>query len=221
MGKLIVIEGLDGSGKQTQTKLLYEHLQKQGKDPMMISFPRYDMPSSALVRLYLGGGISDKADEVNPYAASMFFSADRYISYMKEYRDAYNSGRIILADRYTTANALHQASKLPPCKIDEYLDWLYDFEFCKLGLPKPDLVIYLDMPPEYSQALLSKRYNNDQTKKDIHEKDFAYLEKCYDNAAYVAKKLSFTTISCVMKGSVLPIEEIHAKILTKIEHVKI
>ena len=161
MGKLIVIEGLDGSGKSTQIAKIKDWLSSVGADFKQIKLPDYDDPSSTLVRMYLAGQFGSKPDDVNAYAASCFYAADRYASFKQHWKDDYDGGSIILADRYTTSNAVHQCSKLPETEWDSYLDWLYDFEFDKLCIPKPDLTVFLDMDIAVSQKLLSHRYNND------------------------------------------------------------
>ena len=166
-GKLIVFEGMDGSGKATQNKRLYDFLTSCGYKVRKVSFPDYDEPSSAPLRMYLNGAFGDKPDSVNGYVASAFFAVDRIASYLSKWRNAIDDGEIVLLDRYTTSNMVHQASKLPREQWDEFLDWLYDFEFRKLGLPVPDLTIYLRMPVDISEKLLSKRYGNDESKKDI------------------------------------------------------
>ncbi len=175
MGKLIVIEGLDGSGKSTQINKLREWFESQNISYKQIKLPDYDDKSSTLVKMYLNGDFGSKPDDVNAYAASSFYAVDRYASFKQHWIDDYEGGKVILADRYTTSNAVHQISKLPKEIWDEYLDWLYEFEFDRLGIPKPDLVIYLDMDIAVSQKLLNKRYDNDADKKENHERDIEYL----------------------------------------------
>jgi dTMP kinase len=196
MGKLIVIEGLDGSGKSTQMKNLIAYLEEKNRPYRQIKLPDYDDPSSTLVRMYLSGEFGDKPDDVGAYAASSFYAVDRYAGFKRHWGADYENGALILADRYTTSNAVHQCSKLPREKWDGYLEWLYDYEFNLLGIPKPDLVIYLDMKPEVSQKLLSKRYSGNDAKKDIHERDVSYLEHCRVAAKYAADKLGWSVISC-------------------------
>ena len=207
-GKVIVIEGLDGSGKATQAKKLYDSIKEMGKKVISFSFPNYDDDSSALVRMYLNGEMADNAEDVNCYAASSFYSVDRYASYMKYLKKDYEDGAVIVLDRYTTSNAVHQASKLPREDWDSFLEWLEDFEYVKLGLPKPDAVIYLDMSPETSQKLLSSRYHGDETKKDIHEKNVDYMNSCRVAALYVADKLGWSIVKCDRNGEPLSIDEI-------------
>ena len=219
MGKLIVIEGLDGSGKSTQIAKIKDWLSSVGADFKQIKLPDYDDPSSTLVRMYLAGQFGSKPDDVNAYAASCFYAADRYASFKQHWKDDYDGGSIILADRYTTSNAVHQCSKLPENMWDGYLDWLYDFEFDKLCIPKPDLTVFLDMDIAVSQKLLSNRYNNDADKKDIHERDLDYLARCRKAAYYSADKLGWCKIRCDDGENPLPIDEIFGKIRTQIEKI--
>lgn len=214
--RLIVIDGLDGSGKTTQfdivKKLLGERYAVKA-----ISFPEYDKPSSALVKMYLNGEISKNAADINAYAASSFYAVDRYASYKQFWEKNYNDGELILASRYTTSNAIHQMEKLPHEEWDSYLEWLADYEYNKLGLPRPDCVIFLDMPVEISQRLMSARYNGDESKKDIHEANVAYLQGCRKSALYAAEKCGWGVIECSRGGEPLPIEEITAAIMKYIE----
>lgn len=219
MGKLIVIEGLDGSGKSTQIAKIKDWLSSVGADFKQIKLPDYDDPSSTLVRMYLAGQFGSKPDDVNAYAASCFYAADRYASFKQHWKDDYDGGSIILADRYTTSNAVHQCSKLPEDMWDSYLDWLYDFEFDKLCIPKPDLTVFLDMDIAVSQKLLSNRYNNDADKKDIHERDLDYLARCRKAAYYSADKLGWCKIRCDDGENPLPIDKIFGKIRTQIEKI--
>lgn len=200
MGTLIVIEGLDGSGKGTQTALLFDALQQKGVPCRKISLPHYDAPSSALVKEYLAGTYGDKPGDVGAYAASAFYAVDRYAGYKTIWGADYQAGTVILADRYTTSNACHQMTKLSESEWDAYLAWLGDFEYCKLGVPKPDLVVYLDMPVAVSQALLQQRYDGDNAKKDVHERDTAYLSACRTAALYAAKKEGWRVIACSENG---------------------
>ena len=174
-GKLIVIEGLDGSGKATQTSLLYKYLKEKNSKTITVSFPDYNQPSSTLVKMYLNSEFGKDPDIVNAYAAASFYSIDRYASFLKFWKEKYENGFTIIADRYTTSNAIYQMSKLHSEHWDEYLNWLYDYEYNKLLLPKPDLVIYLDMPIEVSQELMSIRYEGNEEKKDIHESNISFL----------------------------------------------
>ncbi|MCM1364034.1 MAG: deoxynucleoside kinase [Faecalibacterium sp.] len=217
MGKMIVIEGLDASGKGTQTKLLKSRLEEYGKRVFGISLPNYDDNSSALVKMYLAGEMGSNPSDVNAFAASTFYAVDRYASFKKYWNKEYNSDQIIVADRYTTSNASHQMTKLPREQWDFYLDWLFDFEYRKLEIPEPDCVIFLDMPVEVSQELLKKRYNNDEGKKDVHEKDVEYLKHCYEAASYAANKLGWSIIKCSCNGKPRSIEEISDEIFAVVE----
>ncbi len=194
MGKLIVLEGLDGSGKNTHSRRLTERLTERGALVRKISFPDYEEPSSALVKMYLGGEFGTAPEDVNAYAASSFYAVDRYASYKKHWQKLYEEGGIIIADRYTTSNATHQMGKLPKEEWDGFLDWLCDYEYRLLGLPKPDLTLYLDMDPSISFKLIEKRYHGDDSRKDIHEKDFDYLAACRQSALYAAGRLGWKVI---------------------------
>ncbi len=215
-GKLIVIEGLDGSGKSTQLGLLADYIESNGKTVKKIKLPNYDDPACELVKMYLGGRFGTSPDAVNAYAASTFYAVDRYVSYNCLWKEDYLSGTVILADRYTTSNAYHQLTKLPKEQWDEYLAWLEEFEYGKLSIPKPDKVIYLDMPIEVSQKLMTARYSGDENKKDIHEKNIQYLLSCREAASYAAKKLGWTVIQCSASGEALPIDVIASKIQSAI-----
>ncbi|MBR7132739.1 MAG: thymidylate kinase [Clostridia bacterium] len=216
MGKLIVIEGLDGSGKSTQLDLLYDRLKNQNIDCKAVSFPNYDNPSSTLVKMYLDGSFGKKPDDVNAYAASVFYTVDRYASYKTSWGEYYKGGGTVISGRYTTSNAIHQASKLPEQLWANFLEWLYDFEYCKIGIPKPDKVIFLDMPVDVSQTLLSGRYNGDNSKKDIHERDTEYLDKCRKAAVFTAEYSGWEIIPCAAEGSPRKIEDISNDILNSV-----
>lgn len=192
-GRLIVLEGLDGSGKSTQLSLLRERLTGEVR---FVKFPDYDSPSSALVKLYLSGAFGSSPEDVNAYAASAFYAVDRYAGFKSDWGRDYEAGATILCDRYATSNAVHQAAKLAGAQRDAYLDWLYDFEFGKLGIPRPDAVLFLDMPVAVSQRLMTGRYAGDEGKKDIHERDVAYLEHCREAALYAAERLGWSVVSC-------------------------
>ncbi len=207
-GKLIVIEGLDGSGKSTQEELLKKKLADIGLNVNFIKLPNYDDPGCELVKMYLAGRFGNKPGDVNAYAASSFFAVDRYVSYHCFWKEKYLNGEIFLADRYTTSNAYHQLTKTDKADWDSYLEWLEDFEYNKMGIPKPDAVIYLDMPIEVSQKLMTQRYKGDESKKDIHEKDVEYLNNCRIAADYACKKLNWTRINCSKDGDPLPISVI-------------
>ena len=195
-GKVVVIDGLDGSGKSTQFELVKKELQAKNISCKAISFPNYDSPSSELIKMYLSGAFSKSAGDVNAYAASSFYAVDRYASYKLYWEEAYNNETLILASRYVSSNAIHQMVKLPESEWDSYLEWLMDYEYNKLQLPKADKVIFLDMPIEISQRLLSSRYNGDETKKDIHESNIEYLQNCRKSAHYAAEKLGWSIIKC-------------------------
>ena len=216
MGKLIVIEGLDGSGKSTQLELLNENLIKKGIDTRSVSFPNYDSPSSTLVKMYLGGDFGKNPNDVNAFAASVFYTVDRYASFKTDWGEYYNNGGTIISGRYTTSNAVHQASKLPVTQWEAFLSWLYDFEYNKIGIPKPDKVIFLDMPIEVSQKLLSKRYNGDENKKDIHESDTEYLNKCRKAALFTAEYSNWEIIPCAKDGEARSIEDIANDVLNSV-----
>lgn len=208
--RLIVVEGLDGSGKATQSQLLATWLKKKGAEIRAVSFPGYQSPSSSLVKMYLGGEFGSHPDDVNAYAASSFYAVDRFASYKKDWEADYKNG-IVIADRYTTSNAIHQCSKLDKSEWDEYLAWLFHYEYELLGIPSPDIVIYLKVAPEVSQILLKRRYEGED-KRDIHEKDEVYLKKCQEAAAYCAEKLSWKVIECCEGGEMRSIESIQNSI---------
>lgn len=213
MGKLIVIEGLDGCGKSTQLELLPQNLAKKGIDSRSVSFPDYDSNSSALVKMYLGGEFGKKPGDVNAYAASLFYAVDRFASYKTNWGEYYNQNGVIVSGRYTTSNAVHQTSKMDESEWQGFLDWLYDLEYNKVAIPKPDKVIFLDMPIEVSQKLLSGRYQGDEAKKDIHESDTEYLNKCRKAAMFTAEYSGWTIIPCSRGGEPRPIEDIAKDIL--------
>ena len=212
MGKLIVIEGTDGSGKSTQFKLLTERIAREGHEFQRLVFPQYQEESSALIRMYLGGEFGTKPSDVNAYAASAFYAVDRYASYKKVWGQWYENGGLVLSDRYTTSNAVHQASKEPEEKQAEFLKWLYEFEYDKLGLPAPDLVIYLDVPTDFTEQMMRRREADTNTQADIHEQDLAYLATCRRTGKAAAKFYNWTVIDCVRDGSMRSIEDIHEEI---------
>lgn len=207
-GKLLVIEGLDGSGKTTQFQLLQERMEREGIASRFISFPDYSEPSSALVTMYLGGEFGSEPGDVNAYAASSFYAVDRFASYKKFWEADYRAGKTIVSARYTTSNALHQMGKLPREEWDEYLRWLCDYEYRLLGLPRPDLTVYLDLEPALADELLAARYAGDESKRDIHERDRAYLRQCRECARYAAGPLGFRVISCGEGGKIRSREDI-------------
>lgn len=212
-GRLIVIEGLDGSGKATQTELLCRALTKSGVKLRQVSFPDYDSSSSALIKMYLSGEMGAHPQDINPFAASSFYAVDRFASYVLYWEQAYENDSLIIADRYTTSNMVYQMTKLPYSDWDSYLDWVCDFEYNKLELPSPDAVIYLDVPLEISQRLLRERYEGDEAKKDLHEQDTAFLAACRESALYCAKKLGWLVLSCAENGQLKQIQQIHEEIM--------
>lgn len=212
MGKLIVIEGTDGSGKSTQFKLLTERVAREGKEFQRLVFPQYQEESSSLIRMYLGGEFGTKPSDVNAYAASAFYAVDRYASYKKVWGQWYENGGLVLSDRYTTSNAVHQASKEPEEKQAEFLKWLYEFEYDKLGLPAPDLVIYLDVPTDFTEKMMRSREAATNTHADIHEQDLQYLATCRRTGKAAAKFYNWTVINCVRDGAMRSIEDIHEEI---------
>lgn len=218
MGKLIVIDGLDGSGKSTQFDIVKNKLSEK-YSVKAISFPDYNNPSSSLVKMYLNGELSSDASGVNAYAASSFYAVDRYASYKMFWEKNYENGDLIFASRYVSSNAIHQMVKLPENEWDSYLHWLSDYEYVKLGLPKPDLVIFLDMPVEISQKLLSERYNGDESRKDIHESNLQYLRACRRSALYAAKKLGWRVVECSNGEKPLAVEVISEKLLNIVNEV--
>ena len=213
MGKLIIIEGLDGCGKSTQTALLEKYFEDNSVKFKKIKLPDYDSKSSTLVKMYLGGEFGKNADDVNAYAAGAFYAVDRFASYKLDWGKDYENGTLILADRYATSNSIYQMEKIDEDKWDEYLDWSADFEYNKIGIPKPDLVIFLDMPVDVSQRLMTSRYNGDEGKKDVHEANVDFLNNCRKSALYTAKKQGWAVVPCSDGINPLPIKEIHKTIL--------
>ncbi len=216
MGKLIVIEGTDGSGKSTQFKKLTERLLAEGIEFQKLVFPQYAEPSSALIRMYLGGEFGSDPADVNAYAASAFYAVDRYASYKKAWGEWYDNGGLILSDRYTTSNAVHQASKEPKEKQQEFLKWLYEFEYDKLGMPRPDLVIYLDVPTSFTEQMMRNREQETNTKADIHEQNMDYLATCREMGRTAAGYYGWNIINCVSDGKMRTIEDIHEEIYRRV-----
>lgn len=219
MGKLFVIEGTDGSGKQTQLERLKQRFEEEKIDYKSMSFPNYENDSSALVKMYLAGEFGENAKDVSPYIASTFFAADRYATFKRYFEDYYNNGGILLADRYTTANMVHQAGKIQNKEErKKFLDWLYDFEFNLYGLPKPDKVFFLNMPPEYSLKLTKDRENkfSHTQAKDIHERDENHIVDSYNAACSVIDEYNWYEIKCVKDGEIRTIEDIHEQIYNEI-----
>lgn len=212
-GRLIVFEGTDGSGKSTQFGALCRRVDELGKQYRKLVFPQYSEPSSALIRMYLGGEFGGRPADVNPYAASAFYAVDRYASLKKVWGSFYEQGGLILTDRYTTSNAVHQAVKCAPEDRLAFLNWLDDFEHNKMGLPRPDLVIYLDMPTEQAVELLRSREAATNTRADIHELDAGYLAACRESALQAAQVLGWKKVACLDgQGNLRSVREIHEEI---------
>jgi len=212
-GRLVTLEGLDGSGKTTQMELLKADLRARGAAFRSVKFPSYGQPFAAPALMYLSGGFGDRPDDVNAYAASAFFAVDRCASYLKLWRKDYERGALILADRYTTSNMIYQLPKLPRGEWEGCLSWLQDFEYAKLGLPRPALTVFLDMPPEMSQRLLDVRYRRDGGGRDIHERDREYLRLCRESALFAAERLGWRVIPCAAGGELRGEEQIHAEVM--------
>lgn len=214
MPKLIAIEGLDGSGKETQSLILEKALRDRGFRVGLMSFPDYKSEGSAPVRMYLSGALGSHPDDVNAYAASALFLADRLVSWKSSCEREFAECDFIIANRYTTANAYHQLSKLPREKWDAFLDWLYSFEFDLVGLPRPDAVICLLNPPEKAVEMIERRCAETGAAKDIHEADGNYLRRCYEAAEYAGARLGWTLISCVDdRAEMIPRDEMHRRIM--------
>ena len=219
-GKLVVFEGTDGSGKSTQFKLACEALSGAGQTFRTMVFPRYKEESSALVRLYLGGRFGSKPSDVNAYAASTFYAVDRFAGYKEDWGGYYEEGGLMVSDRYTTSNAIHQASKLPPEEREEFFRWLGDFEYGRLGLPQPDLVLWMDMPIERTVENLRRRESDTNTTADIHEVDTDYLRSCYSAAAQAAEFYGWKAIRCVdEEGNLRSMEDIHREVMELLTHI--
>lgn len=219
-GKLVVFEGTDGSGKSTQFKLACEALGGAGQTFRTMVFPRYKEESSALVRLYLGGRFGSKPSDVNAYAASTFYAVDRFAGYKEDWGGYYEEGGLMVSDRYTTSNAIHQASKLPPEEREEFFRWLGDFEYGRLGLPQPDLVLWMDMPIEKTVENLRRRESDTNTTADIHEVDTDYLRACYSAAAQAAEFYGWKAIRCVDgEGNLRSMEDIHREVMELLTNI--
>ena len=219
MGKLIVLEGIDGSGKSTQFKLLCDRLASEGRDFMRIRFPRYDEPSSALIKMYLEGQFGQEPDAVNAYAASSFFAVDRIASFLLDWRDYYELGGLVLTDRYTTSNAIHQGAKLPAAQREDFFEWLHDYEYNLLRLPSPELVVYMDIGAQQAALRLQMRQSETGTGGDIHEADLAFLEKCTNSGSQAAAYYGWYTITCLSDGYERSKGEIHQEIFDLIMEV--
>ena len=211
-GKLIVFEGTDGSGKATQARLLCRWLEERGIPYREIDFPRYGNPFAEPAKLYLDGALGRRPGDVNAYAASTLYAVDRFASYKEDWGGFYEGGGLIVANRYTTSNAVHQASKLPEGEREEYLDWLFDLEYRRLGLPEPDLVVYLDLPTELSERMMRLRERETGTRADIHEQDNAYLRGCRDSARQIAARCGWALVDCARDGAPRPPEDIHREV---------
>ncbi len=213
-GKLIVIEGLDGSGKATQAQKLYEVLQAKGECVMKVSFPDYESDSSALVRMYLSGEFGTDPNAVNPYAASSFYAVDRFASYANNWKQFYLDGGIVIADRYTTSNAIHLCAKLPEAEWDGFIKWLFQYEYELLGIPTPYRTIYLRVDPEISQKLMTERYDGNEAKKDIHEANLDYLKRSRQAADYCAKMLEWNVVECISDNCIRTIDDITKEVFS-------
>jgi dTMP kinase len=213
MGKLIVIDGLDGSGKHTQLEYLYSYLEKKNVKVHKIAFPMYDSEGCIFVKKYLAGEFGSDPSDTSAYTSSLFFALDRYYSYKKEWKKLLEEeNSVVIADRYTTANAVHQLSKLDKSEWDAFLEWLFDTEFSKLGLPSPDAVIYLELLPDIAIDLINKRSVADSRAKDIHEKDSGFLYRSYEAAMYASDKLSWKRIKCYENNEIRKREDIALEI---------
>ena len=216
---LFTIEGTDGSGKATQLALLKEKLEDKGYSVMTISFPNYSSRSSGPVKMYLEGELGRKPSDVSAYAASALFAVDRFAAYKKNWEKPYKEGTVIISDRYVLSNIIHQASKLSIEERKSYIDWLYDFEYKKLGIPVPTLSFFLDVPPDVSSENVEKRYFGDEAKKDIHERDGEYMKICYDTAKELFPRLGVVRVECVRDGKMKTREEINEIIFSEIEKI--
>ena len=212
MGKLIVLEGIDGSGKSAQYRRLTARFEREGIDYHSIVFPRYKEESSALIRMYLNGDFGSKPEDVNPCAASIFYAVDRYASYMTDWKEYYEKGGIVLSDRYTTSNAVHQGAKLPAEEQPSFFDWLYDLEYVKLGLPRPDLVIFLDVDLATSERRMARRQAKTGSNGDIHERDAEYLQLCLDTGHRAAAHYGWRVVDFMKNGAEREVDEKHEEI---------
>ena len=216
-GRLIVLEGTDGSGKATQARLLAQHLEREGVAFREIDFPRYGSPFAEPANLYLHGALGNKPGDVNAYAASVLYAVDRFASYKEDWGRFYEAGGIVVANRYTTSNAVHQASKLPEGERREFLDWLFDLEYGRMGLPRPDLVLYLDLPTEVSEKMLRHREQATATAADIHEQDGDYLRRCRESARKIARDLGWSVVDCAAGDAPRSVEDIRREVLSRVE----
>lgn len=219
MGKLVVLEGIDGSGKSAQYRRLVSRFEREGIKYHCIVFPRYDQESSALIRMYLGGQFGEKPEDVNAFAASIFYAVDRYASYMTDWKEYYEQGGLVLSDRFTTSNAVHQGAKLGADEQPAFFDWLYDLEYVKLGLPRPDMVIYLDVDVETSMARMKHRQQKTGRDGDIHERDVEYLQHCLDTAHRAAAHYGWRTVDFKKDGAERAVDEKHEEIFSIVKEL--
>lgn len=222
MGKIIVLEGTDSSGKETQSSKLLERFLKEGREVRKLSFPNYQSPACEPVKMYLAGEFGLDAQQVNPYPISTMYAIDRYASYQMDWGKYYRKeGTVLIADRYVTSNMIHQASKLENAEKGFYVEWLEDLEYEKFSIPRPDCVFFLEMPPKYAQMLMAERKNKitGEVEKDIHEKNEEYLQKSYNNARSMAERYGWISISCVDGDRIKSIEEIHEEIWEKVREI--
>lgn len=219
--RLIIIEGTDGSGKQTQTELLYTYLNNRGLDVKKISFPDYKSDSSALVKMYLKGEFGEEAESVPPKIASTFYALDRYASYTTTWSNDYNNGTVIISDRYVGSNLIHQGAKLEGLEQSSFFSWLDGFEHEVLELPRETITIFLNVPIEYTQRLMKNRNNKitNEESKDIHEKDKEHLYKAYKTACKVANLNGWIKVDCVREDKLRSIEDIHNEIVDIVKGV--
>jgi len=216
LGKLIVFEGIDGSGKSTQFKLMCQRLEDEGRLFKRVVFPRYNEPSSALIKMYLAGDFGNAPDAVNPYAASSFYAVDRFASFIRDWRGYYEGGGLVLTDRYTTSNALHQGAKMAYEQREPFFKWLYEYEFDLIGLPEPDLVVYMDVDVSLAAKRLHSRQEQNGAGADIHEQDLSYLESCVQSGRQAAAQFGWCIIDCVGKERDRSEEDIHKEIYSRL-----
>ncbi len=220
MGRFIVLDGLDGSGKGTQAERLRDRLMAEGRRVKLISFPNYGTPGAVAVEYYLGGALGSDPAATNAYAASTFYAVDRYLSFRTDWGEFLaGEGNVLIANRYTSANAVHQLSKMPREGWDDFLDWLGDFEFDRLGLPRPDLTLYLEMTPEISMRLVSHRSDTTGQQKDIHELDPHHLEASYAAALYASDRWGWTRLPCYAEGEPRSIAEIGEDVWREVQKI--
>lgn len=209
---IIAIDGCDGCGKATQTGLLQKWFESMEIPNVLCSFPNYENGSSKLVRMYLNGEIYSNLGDSNPYATSMYYALDRHITIEQGLNRLRGNG-VILCDRYTGSNAIHQMVKFNEQEWDSYIDWLYDLECNKLGVRNADATIYLHLSEKTADRLMTERYDGNEEKKDLHESDLAYMRACRKSGIYAAKKLGWGVIDCEDEnGNLYSIEEIHTRI---------